>query len=44
MKLLYLYKESKDLLKTENDLKYGNLDKSEVETSSVEEDKNSRSS
>ena len=39
-----LYKESKDLLKTENDLKYGNLDKSEVETSSVEEDKNSRSS
>ena len=39
-----LYKESKDIKKTENDLKLGNLDKSEEETSSVEEDKNSRSS
>ena len=39
-----LYKESKDIRKTENDLKLGNLDKSEEETSSVEEDKNSRSS
>ena len=39
-----LYKESKDIRKTENDLKLGNLDRSDEDLGSNEDDRNSHSS
>ena len=39
-----LYKESKDIRKTENDLKLGNLDRSDEDLGTSEDDRNSHSS
>ena len=39
-----LYKESKDIRKTENDLKLGNLDRSDEDLGTNEDDRNSHSS